>query len=234
MAIYSGTSGFSYKEWKGVFYPEDLPAKDMLSFYGGRLPAVEINNTFYRLPKTALLENWANQVPADFRFSIKASRRITHIKRLKDAEEETSYLFETLKTLEDRLGVVLFQLPPYLRKGVERLRAFIELLPEGIPATFEFRHESWFDEDVFEALRERNLALCLAATDDHEPGIVRTADWGYLRLRRSGYSDPALKQWVDVARGQEWRNAFVFFKHEDEGAGPRMAERFQDLTASAV
>ena len=232
MATLAGTSGFSYKDWKGSFYPQDLKAEDMLGYYSGQLPAVEINNTFYRMPRTALLESWANQVPGPFRFAIKASRRITHVKRLKGAFDETQYLLQTLTALGERLGAILFQLPPFLRKDVDTLSAFLQLLPEGTPAAFEFRHASWQDEDVFEALRAHNAALCLADTDEAEPTVVSTADWGYLRLRRTEYDDERLERWSKVVAAQGWRDTLAFFKHED--AGPALARRFQELADSAV
>jgi uncharacterized protein YecE (DUF72 family) len=234
MKIWAGTSGYSYKEWKGNFYPPDLAAGDMLAHYGERLPAVEINNTFYRLPKKSMLETWAGQVPAEFRFAIKASRRITHMKRLRNAQDETGYLLETAGVLGDRLGAVLFQLPPYLQADVDRLREFLDTLPAGTRAAFEFRHASWMDQAVFDALAERNCALCIADTEDASgDAIVRTADWGYLRLRRPGYSDPELADWNRAVSDQEWTEAFVFFKHEDEGAGPRMALRLLALEGAA-
>ncbi len=232
MQLYVGTSGYSYKEWKGSFYPEKLAAKEMLSYYGERLSAVEINNTFYRLPRTSVLDSWAEQVPDGFRFSIKASRRITHFTRLKpEAKEPTEYLLTTLQTLGPRLGAVLFQLPPNLKKDAERLAGFLELLPRGTPAAFEFRHESWFDDEVFEILRGREMALVCADTDegDDDEAIVPTTDWGYLRLRRPDYSDDDLARWAARVRAAGWSRAMVFFKHEDEGAGPRMAARFREL-----
>ena len=230
--LYVGTSGYSYKEWKGSFYPEDLAAKKMLAYYGERLSAVEINNTFYRLPKISVLESWAAQVPDGFRFSIKASRRITHFTRLKEeARDPTEYLFSTLDALEDRLGVVLFQLPPNLKKDVERLDGFLGMLPEGTPAAFEFRHDSWKDEAVHDLLAGRGMALVCADTDDDEEDepIVRTADWGYLRLRRPDYTDDDLARWAERLDATGWERAFVFFKHEDEGAGPRMAADFERI-----
>ena len=230
MIIYAGTSGYSYKEWKGHFYPEKLPAGDMLSFYAGRLPAVEINNTFYRLPKESVLDGWAAQVPEDFRFSIKASRRITHFKRLKGTDDETAYLLRVLGTLGPLLGVVLFQLPPNLKKDLPRLETFLDLLPPRAPTAFEFRHESWFDDDVIGVLRDRGCALCLADTDDGDPpSMVDTGSLGYLRLRRADYSDDDLRSWADRIHEQAWDRVFVFFKHEDEAAGPRMAQRFLEL-----
>ncbi len=232
MTVYAGTSGYSYKEWKGPFYPEKLPAGDMLSFYAKRLPAVEINNTFYRLPKESVLDGWASQVPEHFRFSIKASRRITHFKRLKDVGEETAYLLRVLGTLGPMLGVILFQLPPNLKRDRDRLEAFLDLLPARAPVAFEFRHPSWFDDDVIGLLRDRGCALCLADTDDEveTPSLVNTGPLGYLRLRRADYSDQDLEIWVQRVHDQAWEQAFVFFKHEDEGAGPLMAERFLALS----
>ena len=230
MNLYAGTSGYSYKEWKGNFYPSKLPATQMLQHYAQRLPAVEINNTFYRLPTTSVLSSWCEQVPANFRFAIKAPRRITHIKRLKEAQEETAYLLRTLKTLGTRLGVILFQLPPYFRKDLACLQAFVDLLPDQTPAAFEFRARSWFDDSVFELLRLRDFALCVADTDEvQDPAVVATASWGYLRLRRSRYEDAKLLGWLKQIRAQPWKHAYVFFKHEDEGAGPRLATRFREL-----
>lgn len=230
MKLWVGTSGFSYKEWKGSFYPEDLPAKAMLRYYGERLPAVEINNTFYRLPKTSVLESWAEQVPDGFRFVLKASRKITHFKRLKDAAEETEYLFNTALALGDRLGAILFQLPPYLRKDVERLEKFLAVIPDPRHAAFEFRHLSWFEDEVYQCLQTRGCALCIADTEDAiQAGVVPTANWGYLRLRRPDYDESTLRQWVKRVASQNWEHAYVFFKHEDEAAGPRLAKHYLDL-----
>ena len=229
-----GTSGFSYKEWKGSFYPEDLPAKEMLQYYASRLPAVEINNTFYRLPQKSMLEKWKEQVPAHFRFSLKASQRITHFKRLKDVEDETKYLLETAAALEDRLGVVLFQLPPNMKKDLPRLEAFLECLPATTRAAFEFRHQTWLEDDVLQLLAARNHALCISDTDDLPvTHIDRTADWGYLRLRRVEYSEASLKEWLERVRAQNWSDAFVFFKHEDEGTGPKLAGQFLELAKNS-
>ncbi len=227
MNLYAGTSGYSYKEWKGFFYPEKIPNDEMLAFYGKKLPAVEINNTFYRLPKRELLAGWAEQVPAKFRFAIKASQKISHMKRLKNVDEETSYLMDAVGEMGKKLGVVFFQLPPNFKRDLERLEAFLDTLPKQIPVAFEFRHATWFEDAVFDLLRRHNVALCLAdADDDLDVPLVSTADWGYLRLRRPGYSADELKQWRKWVGDQEWKSAFVFFKHEDEGAGPRMATEF--------
>jgi uncharacterized protein YecE (DUF72 family) len=232
MRVLVGTSGYSYKEWKGSFYPEDMKAEGMLRYYAERLPTVEINNTFYRMPTKALVAKWAEEVPESFTFVLKVSQRVTHQKRLRDAGEDVAYFFETAGELGARLGPALFQLPPNLKKDAERLREFLAVLPEGRPAAFEFRHESWFDDETYDALRARGAALCAADTDESgEEGapIVPTAGWGYLRLRRADYTDADLATWADRVRAQGWDRVFVFFKHEDAGKGPALAARFRDL-----
>jgi uncharacterized protein YecE (DUF72 family) len=230
MNPYVGTSGYSYKEWKGTFYPEKLADKQMLQYYGERFRSVEINNTFYRMPKASVLETWAAAVSADFKFVLKASQRITHHQRLKDADDSVSYLLDVAGVLGERLGPLLFQLPPDLRKDAPRLRDFLALLPPNRRLAFEFRHQSWFDDEVFGILRDHQAALCIAeAENDLEIPLVSTADWGYLRLRRPDYGDAELKAWAERVRQQGWRDAFIFFKHEDEGKGPQMARRFLEL-----
>ncbi|HMI31334.1 MAG TPA: DUF72 domain-containing protein [Candidatus Limnocylindrales bacterium] len=228
MRIRAGTSGWSYKEWKGHFYPEKLAAKDMLRFYGERFPTVEVNNTFYRMPNAATLEGWAAQVPEDFSFVLKASKRITHDKRLKEAGDSVEYLLRTAAALGPKLGPLLIQLPPNMKKDVPRLRDFLVSLPAR--AAFEFRHASWYDDEVYEALRERGAAWCVADTgEEGDPPFVSTADWGYLRLRRVAYEERDLKDYVERIMGQSWNEAFVFFKHEDAGTGPKLAARFMEL-----
>ncbi len=230
MNLHVGTSGYSYKEWKGNFYPEDLPAKEMLSYYSRRLPAVEINNTFYRLPQASMIENWKDQVPASFRFSIKATQKITHIKRLKNVAEETKYLMETAALLEKRLGVVLFQLPPNMKKDTDRLSEFLKSTGASCRTAFEFRNETWFDDETLNLLTERDSALVVSDTDEKPLNeITNTASWGYLRLRRTSYDDKDLCEWMQRVQDQNWRDAFVFFKHEDEGVGPKLAARFLEL-----
>jgi uncharacterized protein YecE (DUF72 family) len=234
MNFYVGTSGYAYKEWKGSFYPEDLPAKRMLHYYGEHFRSVEINNTFYRMPTAALLQTWAGEVPADFRFVLKASLRITHQHRLVDADEDVGYLLDVAGTLEQRLGAILFQLPPNLKKDVARLDTFLDLLPASRRVAFEFRHPSWFDDEVFALLRAHQAALCIAeAEGDLEVPCVATADWGYLRLRRPDYSEVELRAWVARLRQQGWQDAFVFFKHEEAGRGPQLAQRFLELAAES-
>lgn len=230
MNLLVGTSGYSYKEWKGNFYPEDLSDKEMLQYYGTRLPTVEINNTFYRLPKESVLKSWGEQVPPDFRFAVKASQQITHIKRLKDAGDETEYLLRTIRVLGSRLGCILFQMPPNLKKDLPRLEQFLKHIPGDMCAAFEFRHASWFEQDVFDCLKANRCALCIADADDAlDIPFVATADWGYLRLRRVEYTTTVLKKWMKQVQSQKWDRAFVFFKHEDAGTGPKLAAQFIKL-----
>jgi uncharacterized protein YecE (DUF72 family) len=236
MRILIGTSGYSYKEWKGSFYPEDLPAAKMLSYYARHFPTVEINNTFYRMPARNVFEKWVAEVPKDFTFVIKAPQRITHQKRLAGADEDVAYLFDTASTLGDQLGAVLFQLPPFSRKDVPKLREFLAILPQDYRAAFEFRHDSWFDDEVYELLRSRKAALCMAETDetkDLHDRLVATAPWGYLRLRSTDYTDDEMKRWAERILQQPWADAFVFFKHEEKGAGPAFAKRLEQLLAGA-
>lgn len=230
MNLYTGTSGFSYKEWKGTFYPEKLPDREMLSYYAGQLKAVEINNTFYRMPKENVLQSWVDQVNGDFKFSIKASRKITHFKRLKDTEDECEFLFKNVKVLQDHLCCILFQLPPNLKKDIERLSAFLKLVPQNIPAAFEFRHESWIDDETFALLKDHNSSLVITETDEEpQADFIKTADWVYLRLRRTQYSDAELKERMVKIKDSGWNNVYVFFKHEDEGTGPALAKKFIEL-----
>jgi uncharacterized protein YecE (DUF72 family) len=227
MRVLTGTSGYSYKEWKGRFYPEKMKPAEMLAFYAARFPAVEINNTFYRMPSPELLLAWAAQTPDGFTFVLKAPQRITHQKRLGEVGADVARFLETSRALGPKLGPLLFQLPPYMKKDLERLQAFLKLLPPEPPAAFEFRHPSWFDDEVREALRARGAAMCLADTDE-EPlaEVTATAPWGYLRLRRLAYSEADLAAWAERVRSQPWERAFVFFKHEDEARGPEFASTF--------
>jgi uncharacterized protein YecE (DUF72 family) len=230
MNILAGTSGFSYKEWVGEFYPEKQAAKGMLAYYATRLPTVEINNTFYRMPNAAALEGWRSQVPASFKFAIKAPRRITHIKRLKDCGAELELLFGALRAMGPSLGSILFQLPPFAKRDVAVLAAFVAELPEDCRAAFEFRNPSWFDPAVYSLLESRNLALVQSEEEAAfaEP-LPWTADWAYLRLRRVDYVRADLVQWLSWLRAAKLAQAQVFFKHEDEATGPKLAEEFLAL-----
>jgi uncharacterized protein YecE (DUF72 family) len=230
MRFFVGTSGYSYKEWKGSFYPEKLPAKEMLGYYAKAFSTVEINNTFYRMPAPSVLESWSMQVPENFRFVLKAPQAITHFKRLKDAEDSTERFVQVASVLKGRLGPLLFQLPPNFKKDLPRLGAFLDLIPAGTAVAFEFRHESWFGDDVYARLRAKSCALCVADSEDlPAPDLVNTARWGMLRLRREEYSKQRLVEWVDKAKSQNWDEAYVFFKHEDSGTAPKFANRFLEL-----
>lgn len=230
MRLVAGTSGWQYKEWKGSFYPEKISTDEMLPYYADRFGAVEVNNTFYRLPKESVLRGWAERVPDGFTFVLKASQRITHYTRLKDESvEPLRYLLACAETLGDRLGPILFQLPPNFKKDVPRLRGFLAHLPRGTRAAFEFRHPSWLENDTMDALREHDVALCVANTEEEETPLNATAGYGYLRLRKEAYGPGELEDWVERIRAQPWSDAYVFFKHEDEGTGPRLARRFMEL-----
>jgi uncharacterized protein YecE (DUF72 family) len=228
MKVITGTSGFSYPAWRGSFYPAKLPQAKMLAHYAGKLGAVEINNTFYRMPKPALLERWAAQTPATFRFVLKSPRSITHMRRLVGAGEMVTRLAATATALGDRLGPILFQLPANLRKDLGVLEAFLSTLSAtALRAAFEFRHESWLTDDVYEALARHKAALCVADSEELATPLVATARWSYLRLRRQDYDRAALRRWAKRLQAQPALDTvFVFFKHETEGAGPALADSF--------
>ena len=220
--LLAGASGYSYKEWKGNFYPADIKPEGMLAFYAARLPTVEINNTFYRMPKTEVLEGWAKATPEGFRFAIKASRRITHMARLKadSAADAVAYLYKNLQALQEKRGPVLYQLPPFLKKDVARLKEFLALLPQAHGAAFEFRNESWFADEVYDALKSAGAALCLSEREDNAPPpLVETAPWGYVRLRLEKYSDAELAQWAQRLAATSWREVHVYFMHEPTAPG---------------
>lgn len=222
-----GTSGYNYPEWKGRFYPPDLPAARMLGFYASQFTAVEVNYTFYRMPSEKLLEGWAAQVPEGFVFALKAPRRITHDRRLKDCADTVSAFCRIGASLGPRLGPLLFQLPPNLKCDLGVFDTFLEMLPPRVTAAFEFRHASWFDDAVFERLRARRLSLCIADSADRHTPWVATSDVGYLRLRDEGYADADVAAWAAKVKAESaWSRAFVFFKHEDEGKGPEFARAF--------
>jgi len=226
MQVMTGTSGFSYAAWRGSFYPKKLPQTGMLAFYAGKLGAVEINSTFYRLPDASLLERWAAATPGPFRFAVKSPRGITHMRRLAGVGDEVARLADRVGALGDRLGPILFQLPPTLRKDVGLLEAFLATLPAGLRAAVEFRHESWLADDVYAVLSRHDTALCVADSEEFATPFVATAGWGYLRLRRQDYDKAALRRWAKRLRAQSYDAAYVFFKHEAEGAGPALADSF--------
>ena len=233
MKIHVGTSGYGYKEWQGKFYPEKISPKEMLRFYSERLGVVEINNTFYHMPTANVLKSWAGQVPDDFVFALKAPQVITHLKRLRNVDDETEYLFGTLSVLEGKLGPVLFQFPKSFHADRQRLKDFLALIPGNISGAFEFRSPSWLKAEILDLLRGKGLSLCFADTDENPANeIIHTAPWGYLRLRRSNYTAADLSQWLERILAQKWEKAFVFFKHEEEAKGAEMARRFRELTDS--
>lgn len=230
MRLFVGTSGFSYTEWRGGFYPAELPEDQMLRYYAEKLPSVELNNTFYRMPRAELIERWRGEVPEDFCFAVKAPRRITHIARLKETHEEVAYLHRTISGFGPRLGPILFQLPPFLRKDTELLQAFLGALPKDLKPAFEFRHPSWFDEEVYAILRSANAALVGGDVDEGpSPPLVATANFGYLRLRADSYDAATLDAWSRRIAEQPWQAAYVYLKHEY--LGPSYAKRLLDPTA---
>jgi uncharacterized protein YecE (DUF72 family) len=228
MNLRAGTSGFAFKEWKGSFYPADMKDDGMLGHYASKFPAVEINNTFYRLPKEQVLLDWASQVPEPFSFAIKASQRITHHARLKpEGASAVEFLLKNTATLAGRLGPILFQLAPNLKKDVPRLRAFLDLLPADRRYTIEFRHETWFDDETYDALRARDIAMCIIEQPDFASPVVATASWGYARLHRFDYDVPSLSEWAKKIAAQPWNDAYVFFKHDEGiGSGPPAVDAF--------
>ncbi len=217
MQLLAGASGYAFKEWKGSFYPEKIKPDEMLAWYAEHLATVEINNTFYQMPKVSVLEHWHAATPDGFRFAIKASRRITHDARLKaeEAADSVAYLYRNLDALGAKRGPVLFQLPPFLKKDVPRLADFLALLPDGHRAAFEFRNESWFDDATYDALRAAGAALCLSEREDGAPpSLVETAPWGYLRLRLEQYDDGALARWAERIAATGWQQTYAYFMHE--------------------
>ena len=225
--ILVGTSGYNYPEWRGTFYPEKFSADKMLAYYAERFPTVEINYTFYRMPTEKLLEGWSAGTPEGFSFTLKAPRRITHDSKLQRCEDLLQAFCRTSRTLGPKLATLLFQLPPTFKKDCAVLRAFVDLMPEGTRAAFEFRHASWFDADVFDVLRSRNLALCVADSEKLSTPVEATADYAYFRLRDEGYQQPDIERWAITIGGLSGiSDAFVYFKHEEQGLGPDFARRF--------
>lgn len=227
VTVLVGTSGYNYPEWRGTFYPEKFPANKMLGYYAERFPTVEINYTFYRMPTEKLLAGWAEATPAAFTFTLKAPRRITHDAKLQRCEDLLQGFCRTARTLGDKLGALLFQLPPQFKKDVDVLKRFLELLPEATRAAFEFRHESWLTPEVYDALRERNIALCVADSEKMSVPVEVTADYAYFRLRDEGYQQADLERWAaTIGSLQDLSTAYVYFKHEEQGLGPDFARRF--------
>jgi uncharacterized protein YecE (DUF72 family) len=230
MAIWVGTSGYNYPEWKGNFYPEKLPASSMLSYYAERLSTVEINYTYYRMPNAKTLEGWNRETPERFKLTLKAPKRVTHDARLKDCADNVKYFTEMAAKLGPKLGALLFQLPPSLKQDLGVFDAFLEMLPPGVCAAFEFRHGSWLNEETYARLRSRNLALCVADSETKETPVTITADYAYFRLRDEGYTPDDLARWAHTVqeKAADCREVYVYFKHEEEGKGPEFARVFLD------
>jgi uncharacterized protein YecE (DUF72 family) len=231
MKHFIGTSGFQYAEWKGNFYPEDLSAAKMLPFYAERLTTTEINYTFHRIPSAKTIENWNKLTPSTFRFGLKAPQKITHWSKLRDCGDTVRYFCEVTSALGERLGPVLFQLPPTFKKDAGVLGAFLRELPSSMRAAFEFRHDSWFDDEVFDLLKSSHAALCIADTEDLATPKQLTTDWGYLRLRREDYAKIDVERWAKFVREQSdrWGDVFIYFKHEEAGIGPKLAKQMMEL-----
>lgn len=229
MQPWIGTSGFQYPEWKGTFYPDKMPASKMLPFYAEHFSTTEINYSFRRIPSVKTISEWAQATPSDFKFSFKAPQKITHFARLRDCTDTLEYFSRVIANLEEKRGVVLFQLPPDFKKDVPRLRDFLQGLPEHLPAAFEFRNDSWFEDDVFSVLQDHNAALCIAESEKLVTPAVATANFGYLRLRREDYTEPDISRWADFVHEHEskWSEAFIYFKHEESGVGPKFAEEMK-------
>jgi len=232
--VHCGTSGFSYPSWRGSFYPERARSAELLSLYAARLPAVEINATFYRMPTAQLLAGWRSQVGASFRFALKGPQRITHQRRLRDAADETAHFHAVAAELGPTLGPVLWQLPPHLKKDLPRLEAFLALLPAGVRAAFEFRHESWLGDDLHAALAAGGAALVTAHDGAAERPLVATSRFGYLRLRAARYGPDELRDWAGRVLAQPWEEAFLFFKHEEEGMGAAFALAMMEVLGESA
>ncbi len=233
MNLWIGTSGFQYPEWKGTFYPEDLPVAKMLPFYAERFSTTEVNYTFRRIPSTKTIDGWWKATPECFKFSLKAPQKVTHFAKLRDCGDTLRYFYQVVSGLESKLGAVLFQLPPSLKKDALLLESFLEDVPPGLRAAFEFRDASWLDDEIFQLLKTRNVALCIADSDKLNTPDIATADYGYLRLRREDYQDADIARWSDAiaARTELWSDAFVYFKHEESGIGPKLATQMKQLLA---
>jgi uncharacterized protein YecE (DUF72 family) len=236
MNVWIGTSGYNYPEWKGSFYPETLPAAKMLPYYAERFPTVEINYTFYRAPNEKILSGWSAATPERFKLTLKAPKRITHDRRLKDCADSVRQFLETAAVLGPKLGALLFQLPPNLKKDLELFDAFLDTFPPKVCAAFEFRHASWFDAGVFDRLRARGLALCVADSEKLSAPVEITAPYAYFRLRDEGYTPEDIERWAGVVRSLEGRceDVFVYFKHEEAGKGPEFGKALMELLGAAT
>ena len=231
MNIWVGTSGFQYAEWKGTFYPEDLAAAKMLPYYAERLSSTEINYTFRRIPSAKTIQGWWDTTPEGFKFSLKAPQKVTHFAKLRNCGDTLRYFYQVISDLEAKLGVVLFQLPPAFKKDAVLLGEFLKESPPGMRAAFEFRHPSWFDDEIFGLLKASNIALCVAESENLATPMQATADYGYLRLRREDYQAADVARWAEAIKAQNsaWSDAFIYFKHEESGIGPKLAMQLREL-----
>jgi len=235
MNLWIGTSGFQYAEWKGNFYPEDLPTSKMLPFYAERFSTTEINYTFHRIPSAKTIDNWKQLTPAKFRFALKAPQKITHFAKLRNCADTLEYFCKVISGLGERLGPVLLQLPPNFKKDADVLSSFLRELP-SMRAAFEFRHESWFDDEIFEMLKKQNIAFCIADTEKLATPKMAIADYGYLRLRREDYGKIDIERWANFVRehSKDWKDVFVYFKHEESGIGPKLAAEMVKILESKI
>jgi uncharacterized protein YecE (DUF72 family) len=230
MTIWVGTSGYNYPEWRGSFYPVKFPTTKMLPYYSERFSTVEINYTFYRTPNTKILSGWSDATPQRFKFTLKAPKRITHVARLKDCADPLQYFVKTAATLGGRLGILFFQLPPYLKKDLALLDAFLDTFPSDVKSAFEFRHQSWLNDEVYARLRDKNLALCVAESEKLSTPVEITADYAYFRLRDEGYTPRDIARWARTIQDKTsaCKDVFVYFKHEEAGKGPEFAQLLLD------
>ncbi|MGZ4966712.1 MAG: DUF72 domain-containing protein [Chthoniobacterales bacterium] len=231
MNYWIGTSGFQYVEWKGTFYPEDLPTAKMLPYFAERLATTEINYSFHRIPSAKTIEGWWKATPERFRFSLKAPQKVTHWAKLRNCGDTLRYFHQVICDLEKKLGCVLFQLPPTLKKDAALLRDFLADVPDGMRAAFEFRDPGWFSDDIYELLKSKNLALCIADSQKLATPEIATADYGYLRLRREDYQSSDVARWSDFVKSKAgaWSDAYVYFKHEESGIGPKLAQQMMEM-----
>jgi uncharacterized protein YecE (DUF72 family) len=236
MNLWVGTSGFQYAEWKGTFYPEDLSTAKMLPFYAERFRTTEINYTFRRIPSAKTIQSWWDVTPERFKFSLKAPQKVTHFAKLKNCGDTLRYFYQVISDLESKLGVVLFQLPPAFKKDALLLAAFLDEVPSGMRAAFEFRHASWFDDEVFALLKSKNVALCIADSENLATPVVATADYGYLRLRREDYAAADMARWAQAIEEKKtlWADTFVYLKHEESGMGPKLARQLREILGEPV
>lgn len=234
MKTWVGTSGFQYSEWKGRFYPEKLSKAKMLGFYSSVFNSTESNYTFRSIPSAETIARWVAETPEEFRFSLKAPQRVTHFSKLKECREVMKAFNSSIKGLGGKMGPILFQLPATFKADEKLLREFLKSMPKRLKMAFEFRHDSWLTEKTYSILADKNVALCWADSEEFSVPKVVTADFGYLRLRRKNYTKSALKKSADDVRkrSDEWKEAFVFFKHEETGTGPKFARRFSEVLES--